>query len=195
MPNTQLYIETNGELEAVNLVLSAIGESAVNTLHDAANADVANVRRLLANYNRRTQTKGWTFNTEVATLLPDVFNNRINYLDDWLSVLSTGGASVYRNRGGYVYDITSRTDLFYSPISVSLIALCDYTDMPEIFQQWIVAQTAQKFNMSFFGDDSLNHSLNEEIMELQISCLEFELDYGNYNMIDGDAWVQGRIGR
>ena len=66
--------------------------------------------------------------------------------------------------------------------------------MPEIFQQYIVAHAA-KFNMSFFGDDSLDRELDEELTELQIACMEFELDFGNYNMIEGDAWVQGRIGR
>ena len=191
----ELSVEHDGELEALNLVLSAIGESAVNTLEDSANADVANIRRLLNSYNRRTQTRGWTFNTETTELLPDYYSKRINFLGDWLSVLSPTGATVYRNRGGYVYDINSRSDIFEQPITVELITLCPYSEMPEVFQQWIVAMTSRKFNMSFFGDDSLDASLEEEENELQIACMEFELDYGNFNMIEGDAWVQGRIGR
>lgn len=191
----EMNVEIDSELDAVNLVLSAIGESAVNSIDDTANADVANIRRLLNNYNRRTQTRGWTFNTEVATLTPDYYSKRINFLSDWLSVLSVGAATVYRNRGGYVYDINTRSDIFESPIQVNLIALCPYSDMPEVFQQYIVAQTAKKFNMSFFGDDSLDIELDEELSELQIACMEFELDYGNFNMIEGDVWVQGRIGR
>ncbi len=191
----ELNVEHDGELEALNLVLSAIGESAVNTLDDSSNADVANIRRLLNNYNRRTQTRGWTFNTEIAPLQPDLYSKRINFLGDWLSVLSPTGATVYRNRGGYVYDINSRSDSFEQPITVELITLCPYNEMPEVFQQWIVAMTSRKFNMSFFGDDSLDSSLEQEESELQIACMEFELDYGNFNMIEGDAWVQGRIGR
>lgn len=191
----ELNVEHDGELEALNLVLSAIGESAVNTLDDSSNADVANIRRLLNSYNRRTQTRGWTFNTETTPLLPDYYSKRINFLGDWLSVLSPSGATVYRNRGGYVYDINSRSDTFEQPITVELITLCPYNEMPEVFQQWIVAMTSRKFNMSFFGDDSLDASLEGEENELQIACMEFELDYGNFNMIEGDAWVQGRIGR
>ena len=191
----EMNVEVDGELEAVNLVLSAIGESAINSIDDTANADVANIRRLLNNFNRRVQTRGWTFNTEVAQLQPDFYSNRINYLSDWLSVLSVGTATVYRNRGGYVSDITARSDIFTQPITVNLITLCPYSDMPEVFQQYIVAHAAKKFNMSFFGDDSLDSELDEELTELQIACMEFELDFGNYNMIEGDAWVQGRIGR
>lgn len=191
----EFNVETDGELDAVNLVLSSIGESAVNSINDTANADVANIRRLLNNFNRRIQTRGWTFNTEVAQLIPDFYSNRIHYLGDWLSVLSEGTATVYRNRGGYVYDINARTDIFTQPITVNLITLCPYSDMPEVFQQYIVASTAKRFNMSFFGDDSLDAELEEELTELQVACMEFELDFGNYNMIEGDAWVQGRIGR
>lgn len=193
--SSEIHVEVNGELDAVNDTLSAIGESAVNTLDDNVNADVANIRRILNQFNRRSQTRGWTFNTETTVLLPDTFDQLIPYLDDYLSVLSTGGATVYRNRGGYVYDISTATDRFTGPISVELITLIPYGDMPEVFKQYIVALTAQRFNMSFFGDDGIEASLAEQVMELQIAVMEFELDYGNFNMLEGDAWVQGRIGR
>lgn len=77
----EMNVEVDGELDAVNLVLSAIGESAINSIDDTANADVANIRRLLNNYNRRVQTRGWTFNTEVATsnLTTDLFEAMNHY--------------------------------------------------------------------------------------------------------------------
>lgn len=193
--NHEFNVDMDDELEAVNLVLSAIGESPVNTLDDNINADVANIRRILNNYNRRIQTQGWSFNTELETLVPDVFSKRIPWLSDWLRVLSPSGATVYRNRGGFVYDIQARDDSFENIIQVNLITLCPYMDMPEVFKQYIVAQASQKFNLSFFGDDSLSAQLEEEVTELEILCNEFDLDYGNYNMLEGDAWVSGRIGR
>ena len=193
--NHEFNVDMDDELEAVNLVLSAIGESPVNTLDDNINADVANIRRILNNYNRRIQTQGWSFNTELETLVPDAFSKRIPWLSDWLRVLSPSGATVYRNRGGFVYDIQARDDAFENIIQVNLITLCPYMDMPEVFKQYIVAQASQKFNLSFFGDDSLSAQLEEEVTELEILCNEFDLDYGNYNMLEGDAWVSGRIGR
>lgn len=193
--SSEIHVEVNGELDAVNDALSAIGESAVNTLDDNVNADVANIRRILNQFNRRSQTRGWTFNTETTTLLPDIFDQHIPFLDDYLSVLSTGGATVYRNRGGYIYDTSTATDRFTGPISVELITLIPYGDMPEVFKQYIVALTAQRFNMSFFGDDGIEAALAEQVMELQIAVMEWDLDYGNHNMLEGDAWVQGRIGR
>ena len=55
--SSEIHVEVNGELDAVNDALSAIGESAVNTLDDNVNADVANIRRILNQFNRRSQTR------------------------------------------------------------------------------------------------------------------------------------------
>lgn len=191
----EIHVDVNGELDAVNDVLSSIGESSVNTLDDNMNADVSNIRRILNQFNRRTQTVGWTFNTETESLLPDQFTNNIKYLDSYLQVLSVDGATIYRNRNGLLYEVPTKNDMFTEPVTVSLISLCPYGDMPEIFKQYIVALAAKRFNMSFFGDDGIDADLDEQVTELRIAVMEFELDYGNFNMLDGDAWVQGRIGR
>lgn len=193
--SSEIHVEVSGELDAVNDALSAIGESAVNTLDDNVNADVANIRRILNQFNRRAQTIGWVFNTENTTLLPDLFSKTIPFLDDYLKVLSPSGATMYRKRGGLLYDTAAQTDSFSTGVNVDLVTLTPYEDMPEIFKQYIVAQTAQRFNMSFFGDDSIDAALTEQVNELGILVMEFELDYGNFNMLDGDAWTQGRIGR
>ena len=192
----EIHVEVNEELDAVNDVLSAIGETAVNTLDDNVNADVANIRRILNQFNRRIQTRGWEFNVEASEVItPDQFSKEIVWLDDYLKILSPSGATVYRNRNGLVYDTVARTDRFDSPITVDLIVLMPYSDMPEIFKQYIVALTAQRFNISFFGDDSIETALNEQVEELNVYMMEYELDYGNFNMLDGDAWTSGRTGR
>lgn len=193
--STEINVEVSGELDAINDVLSSIGESAVNSVEDTSNADVANIRRILDQFNRRIQTIGWTFNTENTQLLPDTFSNTIPFLDDYLKVLSPTGATVYRKRNGLVYDINSQTDLFREPITVDLVTLISYNDMPEIFKQYIVALAAQRFNISFFGDDTIEYALNQQVTDLGIYMMEFELDYGNFNMLEGDAWTQGRLGR
>ena len=52
------------ELEAVNSLLSAIGEAAVSSLETATTVEVTQAKNLLSNVNRETQQKGWHFNTE-----------------------------------------------------------------------------------------------------------------------------------
>ena len=52
------------ELEAVNMLLAAVGEAAVSNLETATTVDVTQAKNLLSNINREVQQKGWHFNTE-----------------------------------------------------------------------------------------------------------------------------------
>lgn len=101
MNSYDMNVDTGAELDAVNDILASIGEPPVNTLEGDANADVANARRILNKINRQIQSKGWTFNIEEGTTLQaDVFSQMIPFTSDYLSVMSTSGATVYVNRGG-----------------------------------------------------------------------------------------------
>ena len=65
------------ELEAVNIILSGIGEAPVNSLSDMT-ADVSLARNILAEISRETQTEGWQWNTEDDyPLTPDAAKGEI----------------------------------------------------------------------------------------------------------------------
>lgn len=196
MRSFEANLETSDELAAVNDMLAAIGESPVNTLEGDSNADVANARRILNKVNTEVQSKGWTFNIEEAVeLAPDVFSKQINYLPDYLSVRSTSGTSIYTNRGGYLYDRTERTDQFDSPVQVDLIRLRSFEEMPVPFRTYIIAKASRRFNIRFFGAAEIEATLQEEENDAWQAVQEFELDYGKFNMLEGDSWTGGRISR
>ncbi|ALK86963.1 tail tubular protein A [Yersinia phage vB_YenP_AP10] len=196
MRSYEMNVESGEELAAVNDILAAIGEPPVSTLEGDANADVANARRILNKVNRSIQSRGWTFNIEEGvTLLPDVFSEMIPYNTDYLSMLSNGGQSQYVNRGGYVYDRIARTDRFPGGIVVNLIRLREFDEMPECYRHLIVTKAARQFNSRFFGAPEVDGTLQEEEAEAKQACFEYELDYGNYNMLDGDSFVQGLLSR
>lgn len=196
MRDFESNLETSDELAAVNDMLAAIGESPVNTLEGDSNADVANARRLLSKVNVEIQAQGWTFNIEEDTeLLPDEFSRQINYLPDFLRLQQAGAATPYVNRGGFVYDRTARTDQFTGPIVVTLIRLKSFDEMPVQFRTYIIARAARRFNMRFFGAPEVEASLQVEEAEAWAQVQTYELDYGNFNMMDGDAWTGGRMTR
>lgn len=191
-----MNVETGEELAAVNDILASIGEPPVNTLEGDANADVANARRILNKINRQIQSKGWTFNIEEGvTLDADIYSNLIPFTDDYLSVMSTSGATSYVNRGGYLYDRVNRTDQFPGGVSVNIIRLKPFDEMPECFRYWIVTKASRQFNSRFFGAPEVDGVLQEEEVEAARDCFEYELDYGNYNMLDGDAFTSGQLTR
>ncbi|WAK44884.1 putative tail tubular protein [Erwinia phage pEa_SNUABM_57] len=196
MRSYEITLETGEELAAVNDILASIGEPPVSTLEGDANADVANARRVLNKINRQIQSKGWTFNIEEGVqLVPDVFNRLIPFMNDYLAMFSAGGATAYVNRGGYVYDRTTNTDQFDAPIEVNLIRLREFYEMPECFRSWIVTKAARQFNNRFFGAPEIDAVLAEEEQEAKVACTEYELDFGNFNMLDGDAFVGGLLSR
>lgn len=191
-----MNVETGEELAAINDILAAIGEPPVSTLEGDSNADVANARRILNKINRQIQSKGWTFNIEEGVeLLPDVYSKMIPFSADYLSVMSDSGTSQYVNRGGYLYDRENRTDIFENSVSVRLIRLKPYEEMPECFRHWIVTKAARQFNSRFFGAPEVDGTLQEEEAEASRDCFEYELDYGQYNMLDGDSFVSGQLSR
>ncbi|USS70641.1 tail tubular protein A [Vibrio phage ICP3] len=183
------------ELDAINDILASIGESPVNTLESDANADVVNARRILHKINRQEQSKGWTFNIEDgATLVPDVYSQLIPYMPNYLSVTTTGGTP-YVNRGGYVYDRINKTDRFTSPITVNLITLRTFDEMPEQFKSYIVTKAAKEFNIRFFGAPEIDTVLGNELIDLERAVNEYELDYGAFNIFNNDPYVSGVISR
>ena len=93
-------------------------------------------------------------------------------MSDYLSVFSEGGATAYVNRGGYVFDRTTGTDLFENPITVTIIKLREFYEMPECFRYWIVTKAARQFNNRFFGAPEIDAVLAEEEQEAKMQCAE-----------------------
>lgn len=196
MRGYETNLETSDELAAINDMLAAIGESPVNTLEGDTNADVANARRILHKVNTEVQSKGWTFNIEESHVLtPDTFSKLIPYLPDYLVVRTPGSTTTYTNRGGFLYDRVNKTDQFEGPVEVDLVLLKSFDEMPVPFRTYIVAKASRRFNIRFFGAAEIEATLQEEENDAWVAVQEYELEYGKFNMLDGDAWTSGRLSR
>lgn len=188
------YLQTKGgvlviltpvtELDAVNEIIGAIGESPVNTIENPTNVDVINALRILTLTNRQVQAKGWSFNIhESYKLNPDLFSKRIRWLDSILFIVGTDGTR-YVKRGEYVYDFTNQTDIFEKPIEVECILLVPFEDMPEPMRQYITAKAAREFQVRYLGDASLTEELARYEMEAWQALQEYEMDLNDFNMLD-----------
>jgi hypothetical protein len=67
--------------------------------------------------------------------------------------------------------------------------------MPECFRSYIVAKASRRFNIRFFGAGEIEGSLQEQENDAWASIQEYELDFGGFNMIDGDSFVGGIANR
>lgn len=192
-------INSDAELDAINDILSCVGEGAVtNIIAVDENADVANALRCLRSVNESIQEKGWSWNIDDEYVLqPDLYTKRIPYQENFLVIQAAGGAtpSTLRNRNGYVYDYSTKTDKFDSPLTVRAIILKNLDEMPHCFRDLITIKASRMFNSRFFGDVNIDAFLTGQEREAYTACMEYELDYGAFNMITGDSWTSGRISR
>lgn len=176
-------LNANDDLEAINDMLAAIGEPAVLQIDDQS-ADVSNAMRILQRVNRQVQAKGWNFNiNEAAVLVPDVDDNQIRWLPSYLRVMTTGATSYYSNMGGYVYDLSAQSTTFTAPITVEMVELKPYGEMPVVFRDYIVTKASREFNAKFFGSPEAEMYLREQEAELYQQVMEYEMDTGRYNMM------------
>jgi hypothetical protein len=188
-------IPITSRLDAVNNIIGAIGEAALNTLEGVANVDAINASRILNTWDVFVQDKGWTFNIDDAyPMVPDTFSGKIKWQPSWLRVISSGGTP-YRNRGGFVYDREGRTDVFTGRFTASVTEQIPFEEMPLCFRMYITALARKQFNNDFYGDPAIDQACDQIIMMQQQSVQEYELEYGAYNIFQSDSYISTGIGR
>lgn len=182
------------ELDAINEIIASIGESPVNTLEEVTNVDVLNAQRILSSVNRQQQARGWSFNIQQGYILnPDETTHRIRWSDSFLYLRGSNDEK-YAKSGDYLKDVTNNTTTFLSPISVTVILLVPFEEMPEAMRQYITAKAALTFQVRYLGDASLTDALTKDVNEAWAHLQEYELDVNDYGILDNTD-VQGLLER
>ena len=178
----------SSELDAINLILSSVGESPVNSLAESQSVDVDNAISTLTGVSRAIQRKGWEFNTRSSvSVLPDKTNNQIRYNPTWISI-SSDDDKTYVKRGDYLYNLTDSTFTFEKAISLNIIEAVDFEDLPDVFKTYIVTKAAIQFQTRYLGDDSVSQELVQEYSEAYSDIMQYSIDTGtNMFEIDGMA--------
>jgi len=168
------------ELEAVNQILSVIGETPINTLVSSTlPVDASSAVSLLEEANRAIQSEGWHFNTEIVTLTPDVLKNII-VPSGTLSIDTAKDETQDINPAdinGKLYDFKGNTYEFSSPVKLEIISKRVWAEIPEPCKDYITRMASRKFQMRSLGSTELNQELlRDEI----ISKARF-IDYDSQN--------------
>ncbi|UIL29739.1 hypothetical protein LZK75_11385 [Rhizobium leguminosarum] len=100
------------ELEAINLMLSVIGESPVNTVEDTGLVDAVVARQILIQSSRDVQLVGWHWNTEIDYPIAASFPEGELTLPPNTLKVDTAGADAGLDlvqRGNRLYDRKNHT--------------------------------------------------------------------------------------
>lgn len=131
-------------LQAINSMLSAIGESPVNSLDSTATADVALAQHILDEVLRDLMTRQWSWNYLWNQTLQKDSDGYIAVPANWAAV--DHDTYDYIEKGGYLYDQENETDVFTSDVTgLKATVMLDWDDMPQAARQYAVVRASRIF--------------------------------------------------
>ena len=183
------------ELDAVNQILSSVGQAPVTTL-DQENPEVAIVLSTLREVSKQVQAEGWIFNTERNyEFTPDSVTKEIQIpsnvmqLDANLQKHYSAYDPVRRN--GKLYDRISHSFQWSEVVYADVVWYLDFTDLPPAIQAYVTARAATMCATKMVGDKELYTLLGAQEKLTRATALEYECNQGDYNMFgfrDGENY-------
>ncbi len=173
------------ELEAVNMLLAAVGEAAVSSLETATTVDVTQAKNLISNINREVQQKGWHFNTEWDVILSLDSDSRIPLGTTILSIYSPSKLTTIRGREGspFLYDLSNNTFTWTASVNDAVtITLLDFEDIPQTARQYITTKAARIFQEEIIGQVSAEAVNRQEEVEAYADLLDDEGERSGFNV-------------
>jgi len=180
------------ELDAVNQILSSVGQAPVTTL-DLQNPEVAIVLTTLREVNKQVQAEGWNFNVERGyTFSPDASTKEIKYPTNVLQLdLDT---NVYKDqynpvrRDGKFYDKLNHTYQWDDEIKADVTWLFEFEDVPPAIQLYITARAARLASNKMVGDTTLFQLLQEQELQTRAAAIEYDCNQADYSIF---GWRDG----
>ena len=189
------------ELDAVNQILSSVGQAPVTTL-DKQNPEVSIALNTLREANKQVQAEGWTFNTEHHyEMTGDANTFEITYPTNALQIDTTRSQHFDDydpvRRGGKLYDRHKHTFLWKNEdgtaktIQVDVIWYFNFTEVPIAVQNYITARACVMSALKMVGDKELMQLLQQQEINTRAAALEYETSQGDFSMFgfkDGENY-------
>ena len=179
------------ELEAVNTMLTSIGEQPIQNLSDLAGlSDASIAQQILGNVSRAVQSRGWVFNTDLDIIMKPNQDGEIKLDDTVLRVDTTTRVRDADNdiieRGRKLYDRKTNTSQFIATteVKVNLIRHLNFVDLPEPARRYISIRSARIFHDRVVGSGDLHKFYQEDELQAWTTLIEYEGDVADYNIFD-----------
>ena len=199
------FIEVNmttptTKLEAVNSMLSTIGEAPVNSLTSGL-VDAETAETILNEVSRSVQAHGWNFNSEPDyTVAADTSGNvvlpteilRADLANSVTKYRST--KQEYVQRGSKMYDKIKHSFNIGKSLKLDVVVLLDFEVCPEVARRYVTVKAARIFQERVVGSDSLSAMNRNDEQEALFALREMEGDNGDYNIFD-DVSTSGVLHR
>ena len=185
------------KLEAINTMLTAIGESPVNTITSSTTTDVSIAIQILDNVSREVQSVGWHFNTDTNYLLAKNSSNQIVLPTNCLRVDNSHKDADLDlvERGRKLWDRENHTYTITKDIRVNITWFLEFTELPETARRYITIRAARIFQDRMLASETLHAFHQVDELSALSALKEHEGDtrdhsifdnYSTYRVIDRD---------
>ena len=178
------------KLEAVNSMLSTIGEAPVNSLTSGL-VDAETAETILNEVSRSVQAHGWNFNSEPDyTVAADIGGNVVLPAEIIRADLANSETKYrsskqeYIQRGNKMYDKIKHSFNIGKALKLDVVVLLDFEICPEVARRYITVKAARIFQERVVGSDSLSAMNRNDEQEALFALREMEGDNGDYNIFD-----------
>jgi hypothetical protein len=176
-------------LDAVNIILSNVGQAPVSAL-DNANPMVSMASNILDEVTEAVQSEGWSFNLERAyPFIPDV-NGEVGIPTNAIRIDAPATNDLQLIvRQNKLYDKYTHSYDFskYPKLSLDVTWLFDFDDMPQPARQYVTIRAANLFAGRAVGSAEQVRFGEKEESIARATLIEYECQQGNWSMVANPA--------
>jgi hypothetical protein len=191
------------KLQAVNTMLSVIGESSTNTLTGTVPFEVSLAEDILDEVIKELCQDSYVFNTELdITVIPDVSNHLIAQ-SHWVRVQAADSETdeyvlreITPGSGSYLlYSMTDKTNEFTSSVSVNIVYLLEFANLPEAAKRYCTIRAARVYADRLVGSKDIRAFSQVDELEARAKLLNYEVGVDKLNALRDNSHARNLINR
>lgn len=173
------------KLNAVNTMLSVIGETPVNSLTSGL-VEAEQAETILAATSREVQSEGWNFNREINKTYPATSFGEIFIEPNVLRADASEGPDSLElvQRGARMYDRGNNTYQIGKSVKLDTVIELDFEELPEVARHFITIKAARVFQDRVIGSQELHGFNQRDEKEAYFQLKEFEGESEDYSIFD-----------
>ena len=191
------------KLQAVNTMLSVIGESSTNTLTGTVPFEVSLAEDILDEVIKELCQDSYVFNTELdITVIPDVSNHLIAQ-SHWVRVQAADSETdeyvlreITPGSGSYLlYSMTDKTNEFTVSVSVNIVYLLEFANLPEAAKRYCTIRAARVYADRLVGSKDIRAFSQVDELEARAKLLNYEVGVDKLNVLRDNSHARNLINR
>jgi hypothetical protein len=168
-------------LEAINTMLSCIGESPVSSLSGQQTSDVVVSQQILNEVCKDLMSREWSWNTLRKQVLTPNASGVVSVPSNWVRV--DHDRHDYMKRGTRLYDRDNETDVFSGPVSdLVAVVLLEWEEMPEPARRYAMIRAGRTLAARMVGSEKAVAFTERDEVQAFMVLREFEAEQADYNI-------------